>query len=483
MKTKTSRITLVLAVIAMISILAAYKPPTLDNYVIISWNDLGMHCANKNFQNLCILPPYNNLKAQVILRGSSTTMPQLITSDVIVNYSIPGNTISTNKTNFWDYEDQLFGVNLPPNIGLTGVGLSGQMAIATPGNDYFFVEGIPVTPYQDNNLQTEDPFQQALVELYDMQNNLLAQAEPVIPVSNEISCVSSGCHSSEANILNEHEEEGGFDPNNTPILCAECHSDNALGTPGHPGVPSLSQAIHEAHGEETNNCYKCHPGTNTQCLRDTMHTAGMICQDCHGSVAQVGSSIAQGREPWLEEPQCGDAACHGSNYAEEAGKLFKNSKGHGGLFCSACHGSPHAIYTSEEPRDNAQIVALQGYAGILTECSVCHGVNPPYPGPHGYIPTSVVQLEGTAGSGLALDQPSPNPFKEHTLISFSIEKPGKTYLDIFDSNGKQIARLINESLGTGRYQVTFNDPGFAPGIYMVNLRNNGQSITQKLLHN
>ena len=141
-------------------------------------------------------------------------------------------------------------------------------------------------------------------------------------------------------ILNEHEEEGGFNPNNTPILCAECHSSNALGTPGTPGLPSFSQVIHSKHGGETNDCYKCHPGPNTQCFRDVMHASGMICQDCHGSVSNVGKSIANGREPWLEEPRCGATACHGSNYAEEPGKLFRQSKGHGGMYCSTCHGSP-----------------------------------------------------------------------------------------------------------------------------------------------
>ena len=481
MKTKITRIALSVIVPAMIIVLAAYRPPVQETFVIISWNDLGMHCANKDFQNLCVLPPYNNLKAQVIQRGNSTSLPQLVTSGLTVNYSIPGNTVSTNKTNFWDYEDQLFGVDLPPNTGLTGAGLTGTFATGTPGNDYFFIDGIPVTPFQDNDLFNEDPYQQALVELFDSQNNLLAMAEPVIPVSNEINCVSSGCHNSEMGILYEHEEEGGFDPENTPILCAECHSSNALGTPGMPGLESLSQVIHEKHGEETNDCYKCHPGPNTQCHRDVMHTAGMVCQDCHGSVAQVGQSIDDGREPWLEEPQCGSSNCHGSNYAEEPGKLFRNSRGHGGLFCSACHGSPHALYTSENARDNAQIIALQGYAGILRECIVCHGVNPTSPGPHGFIPTEVEQIDGISADGLTLDPPQPNPMADQTLILFSINKPGKTYLDIYDVNGRQIARLINANLDKGRFQVTFNNPGFARGIYFVKLRNNSNTLTQKLI--
>lgn len=481
MKSRMFRILAIIAITVTVVMFTAYKPPVNEDYLIISWNDLGMHCANKDFSKICVLPPYNNLKAQVILRGNATTLPQLITSDISVNYSIPGNTISTNKTNFWDYEDQIFGVTLPPNVGLTGAGLSGAMAVGTPENDYFFVDGIPVTPYQDNNLQQEDPYQLALVELFDNQNVLLASATPVIPVSNEINCVSSGCHSSETNILNMHEDEGGFDPNNTPILCAECHSDNALGTPGHPGVPPFSQVIHEQHGEETNDCYKCHPGPNTQCHRDIMHTLGMVCQDCHGSVDEVGQSVDNGREPWLEEPQCGNSSCHGSNYAEEPGKLFRQSRGHGGLFCSACHGSPHALYTSEEARDNQQIIDLQGYEGILKECSVCHGVNPPFPGPHGYIPTTVEQIDGQVGGEFTLLAPRPNPAKDHTIISFNIDKPGKVYLDIFDGSGKQLVRLINQNMVEGSYQVKFDNPGFAPGIYLVNLRKSGKILNQKLL--
>nr|NQU88908.1 hypothetical protein [Bacteroidota bacterium] len=357
--------------------------PKDDQFIIIGWNDLGMHCANKDFSKLVVLPPYNNLITHLIKKGDANTMPQVITTDFSVSYEIPGNTYSVGKTNFWDYEDQLFGVNLPDNIGLTGAGLTGEMEIR---DNSFTIEGVPITPFTDNNLVTEDPFQLALIQAYDGSGNLLASTQNVIPVSNEINCVSSGCHSSEMDILNAHEDEGGFDPNNTPILCASCHSSNALGTPGTPGLGSLSEVIHDKHSEKTNDCYKCHPGPNTQCQRGVMHAAGMVCQDCHGSVAQVAQSIKDGREPWLEEPSCGAIECHGPQYAEEPGKLYRQSKGHGGLYCSTCHGSPHALVPSTLERDNIQNIGLQGYAGILRECEVCHGTTPSGPGPHGYSP-------------------------------------------------------------------------------------------------
>ncbi len=360
---------------------ALTSPITAQNYIVIGWNDLGMHCSNADYSTFVVLPPYNNVRAQVIQVGDATHAPEVVTSNVYITYEIPGNTYSVGKTNFWDYEDQLFGVNLAPNIGLTGNGLTGRMSQT---ENYFYVTGIPLTPYTDANLVSEDPFQLGLLKAYSSGDQLLASAQPVVPVSNEINCVSSGCHSSEQAILNAHDDEGGFNSNNTPILCASCHASNALGTAGQPGLPSLSEAVHKQHGGITNDCYKCHPGPNTQCLRGVMKTQhNFVCQDCHGSVRNVGESISSGREPWLDEPSCGAPQCHGATYAEEPGKLFRESRGHGGLFCSACHGEPHAIVPSGNARDNVQNIALQGYAGTLNDCQVCHGVTPAGPGPHG----------------------------------------------------------------------------------------------------
>ncbi|MCB0236729.1 MAG: hypothetical protein KDG58_21305, partial [Anaerolineae bacterium] len=101
----------------------------------------------------------------------------------------------------------------------------------------------------------------------------------------------------------------------------------------------------------------------------------------HGDMRAVGS---EDRIPWVDEPKCGDSACHGSQYAENPNTLYRNSTGHGGLYCEACHNSTHAILPSREARDNMQTIALQGYAGAITECTVCHGLTVPAgQGPHG----------------------------------------------------------------------------------------------------
>ena len=88
---------------------AVQSAPTGD-HVVISWNDLGMHCMNRNHAVLSILPPYNTLYAQVVRRGDAATPPQLLTAGVELEYSVPGNTYSVGKTDFWDYDLALFGV-------------------------------------------------------------------------------------------------------------------------------------------------------------------------------------------------------------------------------------------------------------------------------------------------------------------------------------------------------------------------------------
>jgi len=77
-------------------------------------------------------------------------------------------------------------------------------------------------------------------------------------------------------------------------------------------------------------CYQCHPGRRTDCLRGAMASGGMLCQDCHGDMAQVGDDFSKFvtpdnpgdfrlgsdfytnpatlRVPWANEPSCG--SCH-----------------------------------------------------------------------------------------------------------------------------------------------------------------------------
>ena len=430
-------------------------------YIVIAWNDLGMHCNGNDFSTIAILPPANNLRAQVIKVGSESDDPEIITQGVRVTYEVPGNTYSAGKTNFWDFAERLYGTKLDDNIGLNGFGMSGDMVAE---DNYFKADGIPITAFTDDDLDNENPYQLALVKVFDLEGNLLAMSQPVIPVSGEIGCVSSGCHSSQQSILNHHEDEDGFNPNDTPVMCGKCHESISLPGAGNAEAKSLSYRIHKEHAEKTDNCYSCHPGHNAKCLRG-VHSQNLSCQSCHGTLSEMANSIRNGRIPWEEEPSCGQSGCHNSKYAPNHGKLFKDSKGHEGIYCNACHGSPHAILPSKESNDNLQNIALQGYIGVLRECSVCHGITPDKNGPHGIAPVGIEEEEDRK---LIL---KPNPAYDIIKIDNSI--PGERIL-IVDLRGE-----ILDLKPIGNVNNTFDISNLSPGVYFVQVGNRTLKFVKK----
>jgi len=223
----------------------------------------------------------------------------------------------------------------------------------------------------------------------------------------------------------------------TPVLCDACHASNALPGTGIAGIPPLTEAMHSMHAwvvdpangmtlDESANrtaCYTCHPGSDTRCLRGAMGKAvaangdlAIQCQSCHGSMSRVG---AAGRAGWFDQPTC--QSCHSGTATNNNGQirylsvfdesgepriavnntfatnpntpaadvsLYRFSTGHGGLQCSACHGSTHAIYPSSHVNDNLQNIDQQGHAGTLADCAGCHGTQPQTVtgGPHGMHP-------------------------------------------------------------------------------------------------
>ena len=388
----------------------APDPPAAQPYVLLGWNNLGMHCYNQDSSDFLVLPPYNTLQAQVIQAGDP---PQILTTGVSVEYSFPANTYSAgnaghpDKTNFWQNVNALFGVNLAPNIGLTGKGLVDYMDVA---DRTFLADGIPLTEYRDEDARLgvdlshwqRHPYQLALLVARDAATGAkLAENTIVAPVSSELSC--DLCHADDGdatttypitptgsiaqNILALHDylSAAQYPPafpallmDSRPVLCAKCHASNALGVAGVPGVTSLSNAMHNRHKDladitpDTDGCYTCHPGPQTQCLRCTMSESfALDCITCHGTMADV----AVNPDPWLNEPRCDSFACHGPGYALNQA-LYRNSTGHGGIYCAGCHDSPHVIAPSRESSDGIKFINLQGRTGTLRDCTVCHLTQP-----------------------------------------------------------------------------------------------------------
>jgi hypothetical protein len=341
-----------------------------------AWNDLGMHCLNPSYDELVLLPPYNTVNVQVVKKGNP---PQIVTAGLSVEYRILNNTSSYGKRaygGFWTNFTTLFGGTKPADdVGLTGTGLSGIMKLST---DHFTAEGMPVVPVTDAGAW--DPLQVIEVNVRDASGNLLATTNATVPTSDEINCAkchTKGTTSVFTNILKAHDSKEGTTLNNQkPVLCAKCHGSPALGTSGEGSSGKyLSQAIHEVHASKGAICYDCHPGATTKCNRSIAHMGAAgdgNCTQCHGDMANVASTIKTGRIPWTVEPMC--VTCHsGITGVETNAVLYRNSHGHGNLYCTACHGSPHAMYPSRESKDNFQPNQYQGSKiKSIGSCGVCH---------------------------------------------------------------------------------------------------------------
>lgn len=462
------------------------KPTTSGKWKVIGWNDLGMHCMDgKDYSIYSILPPYNTFHAHVIDgSGKLIRSPSQIrvVYRAVADPDGSFNSTSVGKTNFWQFVSQLFGVTLAPDMGLAGFAMPGagnrpQLMSFDPARNWFSAEGVPITPYDDQGRKNYYPLMR--IAALDQSGVELARTDIVLPVSDELDCRS--CHASNSpntarpaagwvnnpdperdyklNVLRLHDDRempnssyraalaakgylaaglyATVTESSKPILCAACHGSNALPGTGISGVTPLTQAVHKRHAfvlDPNNNlqlnaaanrsaCYRCHPGSETKCLRGAMGNATasdgtmlMQCQSCHGNMLDVAGTQRQG---WLQQPSCQN--CHTGTATRNNGQirytsafvaagvlripvdatfatnndtpapglnLYRFSKGHGGLQCEACHGSTHAEYPSSHRNDNLQSIRLQGHAGTLVECTACHLKAPETVngGPHGLHP-------------------------------------------------------------------------------------------------
>jgi hypothetical protein len=431
----------------------------------------------KDYSVLSIVPPYNNLHAQLVnaSTGKVVTTGVTLTYEAVADTTGSINTSSATKTNFWAWSKILYGASPAPNVGLTGNSTPSLIAkplVFNATNGWYEATALPITPYDDNGVKNSYPTVKVVAK--DATGKVLASTTTVLPVSDEMNCAA--CHASrpstetnkarlaakpvagwvndtnieidwKKNILRLHDQMQAGNakyaaaliskgmPNGlylsalagTPTLCATCHISNALPGTGVTGISAMTSALHTMHSTvidptnqlvldastNRNSCYMCHPGTVTKCLRGAMGDAvdangnsTMSCQSCHSNMAKVGNPTRVG---WLQEPNC--QACHfdgkrTTSAVDAAGNLvtpadtrfatnpdtpaagyslFRFSKGHGGIQCEACHGATHAEYPSSQANDNLESIGLQGYAGTVRECTVCHTAIPMTAngGPHG----------------------------------------------------------------------------------------------------
>ncbi len=394
-----------------------------DEYMVLAWNDLGMHCITDFDRVFGILPPANTLFAQVIKRGE---VPELISEGITVTYTVPDGFAHPEKhVDFWEHSRELYGKDLEPGVGLSGNRVDGEFSYVHK-HRAFVVDKIPVVPYTDEGAFL--PYPLFTVEVKDLKTgDILTSTKVTAPTSTEMGC--KNCHGGEyrvngvagideataLDILRVHDRisrtklmervRGG-----RPVSCRECHADPAAGSEGKPGIMNLSASVHGFHanhlsGRDGSICKKCHPADAagvTKCLRGIHAMLGLECGSCHGMLEDHALALLKGemekgvpsaerimaelktrtaasveeinpRQPWTQQPDC--LNCHVNfnppetfesfnQWTSNGDALYRNRSDAAGVMCAACHGSPHAVYPAVNPfgnnRDNIQPMQYQG---------------------------------------------------------------------------------------------------------------------------
>ena len=78
-------------------------------------------------------------------------------------------------------------------------------------------------------------------------------------------------------------------------------------------------------------------------------------------------------------------------------------------------------------------------------------------------------------------QNHPNPVRSQTTIRFDLAEQSHARLQIFDSQGRVVTTLLDETLPPGEYSVLFRPTHLAAGIYWYRLKTGNSVQTRKLI--
>jgi hypothetical protein len=91
------------------------------------------------------------------------------------------------------------------------------------------------------------------------------------------------------------------------------------------------------------------------------------------------------------------------------------------------------------------------------------------------VPIGVKQISTEVPGGFELSQNYPNPFNPATTIKFSIPQGGFVSMKVYDMLGREVAKVVNENLQAGAYEVNFDASNLTSGAYFykISINTNG----------
>ena len=80
-----------------------------------------------------------------------------------------------------------------------------------------------------------------------------------------------------------------------------------------------------------------------------------------------------------------------------------------------------------------------------------------------------------------LFQNYPNPFNNTTVIRYSVKEESHVSIKVFDTIGREITELVNETKISGQYEISFNADKLSSGIYFYRLTAGNFADTKKFI--
>ncbi len=157
----------------------------------------------------------------------------------------------------------------------------------------------------------------------------------------------------------------------------------------------------------------------------------------------------------------------------ESGQIFAGTRV-GGVFRSTDNGGTWTQVNSGLTNLNVNLLAFNAGGRLFagTQDGVFRSVQ---------STTSVTEISGVIPTAFSLEQNYPNPFNPNTTIEFSLPQAGNVTLRVFDLLGKEVATLVSESLGAGRFKAQWNANGMTSGVYFYRLQADAFLETKKLM--
>ena len=91
-------------------------------------------------------------------------------------------------------------------------------------------------------------------------------------------------------------------------------------------------------------------------------------------------------------------------------------------------------------------------------------------------------VEDIPGSGTILLGNDPNPFRENTLIRFTLPGEKRVSLTVYDLSGRVIAVLLDQQwLPGGKHTVRYSPARPVPGIYLYELRTDSYKQMKRMI--